>query len=376
MTSDGQQIAQLRSQLAALMAEAARNETISRRAQRRELLLLQSRSLEDLLENMVSGLQASFGLDVVSLALADPEHEVHHLLLFGQQQRDTQLDGVLLVDDLYGLCGQYTKLHGAILGPFDGKLHGALFPNERRLASVALLPLMQRNRLVGVLNFGSRDAQRFTREHATDFLNHLGTIAAFCLENAVNRARLTWSGLTDVLTGWHNRRYLNARLPEEIARSRRVASPLSVLMFDLDFFKKVNDQHGHLAGDAALRDVARRAQKQVRSSDVAARFGGEEFVVLLPDTGLEQAYRLGERIVEGVRATPVPLGEDTAITLTVSIGVALLDESDGADPIEAADRVLARADESLFAAKTAGRDRVIARGVDGRVKTPANAQPG
>ncbi|MFK8016981.1 MAG: DUF484 family protein [Gammaproteobacteria bacterium] len=370
MTTDAQKITQLRSQLAGLMAEAARNETISRRAQRRELLLLQSRSLEDLLENMVGGLQASFGLDAVSLSLADPDHEVHHLLLFGQQQRQTALDGVLLVEDLHALCSQYTKLHGAVLGPYELSSHGALFENEASYQSVALVPLMQRGRLVGVLNFASRDAQRFTRDHATDFLNHLGIIAAFCFENAVNRARLTWSGLTDVLTGWHNRRYLNARLPEEIARASRVSSPLGVLMFDLDFFKKVNDKHGHLAGDAALRDVARRAQKQVRSSDVAARFGGEEFVVLLPDTDLEKAHHLGARIVEGVRATPVRLDDAASVTLTVSVGVVQLDVIDGGDPIAAADAVLARADEALFAAKTAGRDRVIARGADGRNRTP------
>ena len=362
MSGEQQTIRQLRKQLSGLMAQAARNETIARRAQRRELLLLQSRSLEDLLENMIGGLQASFGLDVVTLCLADPEHEVHHLLLFGQQQHEAPVHGLLLVDDLYAICAQYTKLNGSVLGRFEPAAHGDIFPGEQGLASVAMVPLVQRGRLVGVLNLASRDAQRFTRDHATDFLNHLGTIAAFCLENAINRARLTWSGLTDVLTGWHNRRYLNARLPEEVARARRLDKPLSVLIFDLDFFKKVNDEHGHLAGDAALRDVARRAQKQVRGSDVAARFGGEEFVVAMPDTELAQGRVLGERIVEGVRATPVRLGEHTAVTLTVSVGVAQLAEDDGSDPRQAADRVLARADESLFAAKSAGRNRVVARG--------------
>ncbi len=361
MSVQEQQLGRLRSQLSTLMAEAARNETIARRAQRRELLLLQSASLEDLLENMVGGLQASFGLDAVTLALADPEHEVHHLLLFGQQQREAPVHGVLLVDDLYALCGHYTKLAGSVLGRYDKTVHDELFDRRSKIASVALVPLMQRNRLVGVLNFGSADAQRFTRDHATDFLNHLGTIAAFCLENAVNRSRLTWSGLTDVLTGWHNRRYLNARLPEEIARARRLQVPLSALIFDLDFFKKVNDEHGHLAGDAALRDVARRAQKQIRQSDVAARFGGEEFVVVMPDTELAEARILGERIVEGVRATPVRLGENCAVTVTVSVGVAQLDERDGTDLNMISDKLLARADEALFAAKAAGRDRVVAR---------------
>ncbi|MFK7887425.1 MAG: DUF484 family protein [Gammaproteobacteria bacterium] len=361
MSDAEQQVLHLRAQLSSLMAEAARNETISRRAQRREMLLLQSRSLEDLLENLVGGLQASFGLDAVSLALSDPEHEVHHLLLFSQQERETATDGVLLVEDLYAICGQYAKLSGAILGPYDRDVHSALFDVEARLKSVALVPLMLRGRLVGVLNLASTDDTRFTREHATDFLSHLGLIAGFCLENAVNRARLTWSGLTDVLTGWHNRRYLNARLPEEVARARRLNSPLCVLMFDLDFFKKVNDEHGHLVGDAALRHVARRAQKQVRSSDVAARFGGEEFVIVLPDTELADGRVLGERICQSIREAPVPADTDKHINLTVSIGVAPLDERDGAEADSAATRLLARADEALFAAKSAGRDRVVAR---------------
>ncbi|MEO1575562.1 MAG: DUF484 family protein, partial [Pseudomonadota bacterium] len=325
MTTQQQEIVALRAQLASLVNEAARNETIARRAQRRERLLLQSRSLEDLLENMVGGLRASFGLDAVTLALADPEHEIHHLLLFSQQQRHTPMDGILLVVDLYDLCSQYSKLGAAALGPYRPAVHGELFEgleSQLQLASVALVPLMLRGRMVGVLNLASRDATRFTQDHATDFLNHLGMIAGFCLENAVNRARLMWSGLTDVLTGWHNRRYLEARMPEEVARARREECPLSALIFDLDYFKAVNDSHGHLAGDAALRHVARCAQREIRDSDVAARFGGEEFVVLLPHTALTDARVLAERIAEAIRRAPATVAEGKDIPLTVSIGVA------------------------------------------------------
>src|SRR5690606_37527232 len=125
--------------------------------------------------------------------------------------------------------------------------HELLFSAQASLASVALLPLMRRDRLVGSLNLGSRDASRFGERLATDFLDHLAMIAAFCLESSANRARLVRSGLTDVLTGWHTRRYLQTRLQEELARCRRDATPLTCLMIDADHFKPINDRYGHLA---------------------------------------------------------------------------------------------------------------------------------
>src|SRR5690606_12847583 len=113
--------------------------------------------------------------------------------------------------------------------------------------------------------------------------------------NVVNRARLLRSGFTDVLTGWHNRRYLQVRLAEELARARRDESTLVCLMLDLDHFKQINDTWGHGAGDEVLREVAQRVESQVRDSDVAARYGGEEFVILLPHTDVAAGRLLAER---------------------------------------------------------------------------------
>ena len=147
-------------------------------------------------------------------------------------------------------------------------------------------------------------------------------IAAFWLENAVNRARLVRSGFTDVLTGWHNRRYLQTRLREELARCRREQSPLTCLMIDVDHFKKINDQYGHLAGDEVLRQVAQCIDGEVRDSDVSARYGGEEFVILLPATGrLNRGRVLAERIREAVAAEPFEIDRREApLPITVSIG--------------------------------------------------------
>src|SRR5208282_6616344 len=97
-----------------------------------------------------------------------------------------------------------------------------------------------------------------------------------CIENAVNRARLLRAGITDFLTGWHNRRYLQQRLKEELARAQRRAGSIACLMIDVDHFKGINDGYGHLAGDKALKEIAARVEEQIRSMDTAARFGGDE----------------------------------------------------------------------------------------------------
>ena len=185
-----------------------------------------------------------------------------------------------------------------------------------------MIPLSHKGALLGSINFGSADESRFTRKHATDFFAHLGSIASFALENVVNRARLLRSGFTDVLTGWNNRRYLQVRLVEELARARRESTNLVCLMLDIDHFKDVNDNYGHAAGDAVLRELAQRIETQVRVSDIAARYGGEEFVVLLPATEVESGSLLAERIRKAISENPIEISGDASVTITASIGIA------------------------------------------------------
>ena len=234
-----------------------------------------------------------------------------------------------------------------------------MFPDRRVLGSVALLPLLRQQRLIGSINLGSADAGRFERGQGTDFLQHLAVIASFALENAVNRARLTRSGFTDVLTGWHNRRYLQTRLHEELGRAQRASQPLSCLMLDLDYFKTVNDTWGHLAGDAVLSELVHRIEGEIRVSDVAARYGGEEFVILLIDSGPRRAATIAERIRAAVADTPFDLPDSERIDVTVSIGLATLDPApDNRDLKSLGAGLIASADAALYRAKGAGRNRV------------------
>ena len=223
-----------------------------------------------------------------------------------------------------------------------------------------MIPLLHRGHLFGSINLGSNDADRFTRHHASDFLQHLGLIASYCIENVLNRARLLRSGFTDVLTGWNNRRYLQVRLKEELARARREQDNLVCLMLDVDHFKSINDTFGHAAGDTVLRDLAGRVDAEIRASDVAARYGGEEFVVLLPATEARAAEVLAERIRNAVGSEPFELPGGGSIAVTVSIGIAAITPDTRSDDLKTlGDSLLARADVALYRAKSAGRDRVI-----------------
>jgi diguanylate cyclase (GGDEF)-like protein len=351
------ELANVRHRLEELTAEVASNADKLRRSQQRELRLLHASNLDSLFEEMTAGLRASYGLEFVSAVVLDPGHDIRHMLVASRQGRS--IPNLHLVDSLTGLAPQYVGLDTPWLGAFKACDHQMIFPGSTGLSSIAMIPLRHRGDLIGSINFGSSDGDRFTRHHASDFLAQLGVIASFAIENAVNRARLRRSGFTDVLTGWHNRRYLQARLREEIARARREQRGLVCLMLDIDRFKRVNDTWGHAAGDAVLREVALRVESQVRASDVAVRYGGEEFVILLPNTGTKDALHLAERIRIAVSDSACELPDGNAVDITVSIGIAgLLPDKIDDDLKTVGESLIARADVALYSAKAQGRDRV------------------
>jgi two-component system cell cycle response regulator len=158
---------------------------------------------------------------------------------------------------------------------------------------------------------------------------------------------------TDPLTGIYNRRYMNANLDRQIMEIGDTQKPVSVIMFDLDYFKAVNDDHGHAAGDEILKTVAKRVSAGIRDFDMLARYGGEEFVVVMPNTPVELAASVAERLRKGLEEQPFGIANGAALKITASLGVATT-----SDPMETADSLLRRADEALYAAKRGGRNRV------------------
>jgi diguanylate cyclase (GGDEF)-like protein/PAS domain S-box-containing protein len=155
----------------------------------------------------------------------------------------------------------------------------------------------------------------------------------------------------DALTGTFNRRHLEEVLRKEVDRAERHARPLAVAMLDVDHFKRVNDAHGHQAGDEVLRAISERCQGMLRSNDVLGRYGGEEFVVVFPETTLEEAGAVAERLRVAVAEAPIKAGSD-ALSVTVSMGLAA--HARGQDM----DGLLRRADAALYAAKQDGRNLV------------------
>ena len=160
--------------------------------------------------------------------------------------------------------------------------------------------------------------------------------------------------ITDPLTSLPNRRYLEERLTEELNRSRRYDYPMSFLMIDIDDFKAYNDNNGHQAGDLALQITAHCLKAALRSADVASRYGGEEFCILLPQTSISEAGVIADRIRHRVATTHFPHGKSQPLgRVTVSIGV-----STYSTIVNSAETVIAAADRALYQAKSFGKDRV------------------
>lgn len=189
-------------------------------------------------------------------------------------------------------------------------------------------------------------------------------------ERRVLQQELERQARTDSLTGISNRRYFMQRAEQELARSRRFGHTLSTLMLDIDFFKAVNDSHGHAVGDLVLIQLAKIACNEIRDVDVLGRIGGEEFAALLPETDTQMAAQVAERLRQEIEAASVPIEQGPAIRFTVSIGVATLCDDDAG-----IDALLKRADQALYEAKQSGRNRVCIANA-GTHPMPAQAKEG
>jgi diguanylate cyclase (GGDEF)-like protein len=339
-----------------MLHEARVNQDKLRRFDELECRVIGAPSLAELLQALLADYKALFELDAVTLALVDPQYEAARIL---GEDGAGQPEGLLLLRDEQPLQQLYAAGARPMLCAPD-VAHDFLFEDVRvPLATVALLPLVHRGSFIGSLNLGSHDAARFAAGHGTDFLARLAALVPVCLVSALATERLKQAGLTDVLTGVHNRRYFESRCMEETRVAQRTGLPLSCLMLDVDHFKRINDSLGHPVGDEVLRHVARLIKAQLRGSDVVARYGGEEFIVLMPAAPQASALETAERIRRIVEAQSLPLGARGNVRVTISIGVAPLRlEPQPIDAAHCVSDMVKRADLALYQAKRTGRNRV------------------
>ena len=189
-----------------------------------------------------------------------------------------------------------------------------------------------------------------------DYLEQLTRQAAATINRANTYSTILQYATLDALTNLNNRRQFETRLGQEIAIAKRQNNPLCAMMIDIDFFKKVNDTHGHAGGDEVLRTVASVIKEHLRESDIPARYGGEEFAVLLPFTQIEEALIVGERLRKAVEDTEITIYQDTVdektIKVTISMGLAEFNKQ------ETGEALFERADKALYDAKTNGRNQV------------------
>ncbi|WFR80278.1 DUF484 family protein [Janthinobacterium rivuli] len=358
----------LRARMAFLLEQVERNHDIMCRHQAFDLEIVGASTFPELIGTIFRTLPVISDLDGVTLSLLDEDDDI--VLVMEKLGVDfsafPQLLFVHAVAEL-GFAAPKPVAEGEaalppmpLLGAFDAAVHGPRFPGIDALRSVALVPLLRNKRLIGSLNLASSDVTRFTPALGTDFIKHMASIIAICLENVISNEMLKYIGLTDSLTGVYNRRYIDRRLLEEIARARRQNYCISCMYIDIDHFKLVNDTYGHQGGDEVLREVATRIRMELRRSDALGRFGGEEFVVLLIDADLDSATFVAERIRASIAGTMFDLPGSAQAWVSVSIGVASLEADAALLPIETvAQQLVAHADQALYQAKADGRNKVV-----------------
>lgn len=217
------------------------------------------------------------------------------------------------------------------------------------LAPEIIVPLKSKNSLNGILLLGKKLNEEDFSASDREFLNYLSRFGAIAVENS----RLYLMSTLDRMTRLFIHHYFQIRLLEEMKRSQRYKTPLSLIISDIDHFKNFNDTYGHQQGDIVLKEAAQVFKEQLRKIDLPARYGGEEFAVILPETNLKQAGQVAQRLRQSIESYPFS-GQDKPLHVTISLGVAEYDLNRDAD----SKTLIDRADRALYKAKESGRNRV------------------
>lgn len=304
--------------------------------------------LHTVLDSLVSVTCRAFGYDNGALLMVDGESG--DLTVDASYGHSESIAGIRLPPGV-GITGWVART-GTPLMVDDVLQDSRYYRFDDRTRSELAVPLIAEGKVLGVFNIESARLAAF-RPRDLHMLTTLASYAVIAIQNANLFEQARRLAVTDGLTELHNHRYLYEALERMLERARRDAQPLSLIMLELDNFKRFNDAHGHQSGDEVLRTIAMLLRRGSRPSDVVARYGGDEFMVVLPNANRTAALETAERLRRAVEAYPLVLGDDVIATVTLSVGVATY-PADGLT----VDAMVEAVDRAQYIAKRSGGNKV------------------
>lgn len=336
--------------------EPAREREFSRALVDAAKALTSSLKLEEVLDTLMQLVTQLLGPDNWSLMLLDEEKkELYFEIVVGDAASSIRNMRLPMGK---GIAGWAAAKQEAVVVPCvvdDERFHDSRgLESSFRNESALVAPLLYAGRVLGVIELVSNvDERRFDQEDLA-LLEPFADFAAIAINNARNFRRIEDLTLTDEWTSLYNARFLRRCLAEEVERANRYHHPVSLVFMDLDHFKNVNDKHGHSVGSAVLREVADVLWTIVRNTDRPTRYGGDEFVVVMPETDKRGAYVLSERIRETIATKAFVTNDGVDVRITASVGIATFpdDASDASSLLDMADR-------AMYMAKARGRNTIV-----------------
>ena len=320
-------------------------------------IISSSLHLEEVFDSFALELENLIPFDRLSVTMMDDTE--NYLRIFASGARTDAGWGMESIIPLVGTGPGWVIMNGKHLIQPDTQVEQRFIEDqfllEDGIRSYILLPLASRRQVLGTLGLGSNEPNAFSEENLP-LLSQLSKQVSVAIENVKLYQKAKETSILDDVSSLYNFRYFHQALDRELKMAVRHKSSLSLLFIDLDKFKQVNDNLGHICGSKVLREIGFLLRAAIRETDLAARYGGDEFVIILPDTDFEHASRLGERIRRLVLRTPFLRDERLDVRVGASIGVATY-------PTEAPtkDELIRVADERMYADKESNRGKPIPR---------------
>lgn len=344
MTAQGDRDAELRgiADLESILERIRENEQIAGKFFEIEVSILSILDFKDLFERLLSEIREKFGIPCVWISLVD-RSEISDLIQTLASSKDLK-ERLNVIDrkTFLGLIGNGTT---PLLVNGDLRPYYPMLPKGQLnfIRSLAVSPISLHGEIIGSLNQADLSPLRYRPGMDTQLLEQLAVKVSICLSNVIAHERLKWLAIRDPLTGLLNRRIMESVLKREFKRAQRYKSPLSLAFLDLDAFKTINDRYGHECGDALLIYVAGQLTEITRDSDVVARYGGDEFVIILPGIPGQEALKLLQRLQQHFREKPMRYDEKL-VPVSISFGIASMADREVTSP----ESLLRVADSMLY----------------------------